>query len=370
LAGSNSEERLTFDLKKRLFIGCLPGFEDWLRQEAEELGARCEAVPGGLEAEVDGPLRQRLFRGLGVASQILERVGRFPARHFSQLERRAAELPWQQWIASGQRVEVRARCQRSKLYHSGAVAERVAAVIAAAVPPAPNVGSTIRVHVQVRRDRAQISLDRAGMALHKRGYRQAGAKAPLREDVARALLHCSGWARDSPVFDPFCGSGTLLIEAARWARGIAPGADRHFAWQDSPDYLGEESLPPAAADAPACWGSDRDSGAVKAAADNARRAGCEPIVWQQAAAGASPFWARARAHEAGMLVFNPPYGRRVSRGKDLAPLFHRVRAEIDALGAGWKIAMVCPPGPGPAILGLVSRLMTEVGGQKVHFWTR
>jgi putative N6-adenine-specific DNA methylase len=351
----------------RLFIGSLPGLEPLLADEVRAIGANPESVRGGVEVDADDALFVRLFRQLGVAAQILERKASFPARHFSQLERRCAALPWKNWIAPTQKVVVRARSQRSKLYHSKAIEERVAKIIGKTLQSRGEGGGEVRVLVHLRRDQVQISLDRAGLPLHKRGYRQATSKAPLREDVARALLLCSGWDQCSPVFDPLCGSGTLAIEAQRLAQRIAPGGGRAFAWQSSPDAPSCESETESPGPSAPVWASDRDKGAIEAAKSNALRAGVE-IECAVAALGASPFWARAAEYETGLLICNPPYGRRVSKDKDLAPLFHRLRQARDGLARGWSIAMVSPPGPGPKILGLRSAITTEVGGQKVSFW--
>ncbi len=95
------------------------------------------------------------------------------------------------------------------------------------------------VVVRVANDQVTISVDSSGTLLHKRGYRQAIAKAPLRETLAAAIIMASGWDRQSPLLDPFCGSGTIPIEAAMMALGIPPGADRHFAFMDWPGFDAE-----------------------------------------------------------------------------------------------------------------------------------
>ena len=242
----------------RLFAVTLPGLEPFLRQELSEVGpdaARSPrsriipARPGGeesggvaFEAGMTDMLRANLH--LRSANRILLRLGDFYAGTFSELRSRAAKLPWEQYIKPGQTVALRVTCHKSKLYHSGGVAERVAGAIQDRLGkpvqvvkfdedlnPVPQL-----VVVRLFLDQCEISLDTSGALLHRRGYRLETAKAPLRETLAAALLLASGWDGTAALIDPFCGSGTIPIEAALMAGRIAPGKKRNFAFMGWPGY--------------------------------------------------------------------------------------------------------------------------------------
>jgi putative N6-adenine-specific DNA methylase len=205
------------------------------------------------------------------------------------------------------------------------------------------------VLVRLREDECTVSIDSSGELLHRRGYRLATAKAPLRETLAAAMLLASGWDRTSPLVDPFCGSGTIPIEAAMLALGIPPGAHRNFAFMKWPGFnekaWGEISNQPSAvSDIPPILASDRDAGAIQMAIANAERAGvAEHIRFIQRAvsdlqAPTGPGW----------VVTNPPYGVRVSQGKDLRDLYARFGDVLRRECPGWQVAVLCSD---PRLLG-------------------
>jgi putative N6-adenine-specific DNA methylase len=192
-------------------------------------------------------------------------------------------------------------------------------------------------------DRCLISIDSSGELLHRRGYREATAKAPIRETLAAALLLAVDWRGATPVLDPFCGSGTIAIEAALLARRIPPGLQRRFAFMGWPDFdrqqwadiHGEAErgvLPRAPV---AILGSDRDAGAIEAARANAGRAGVAGDITfeQQAVSAIQP------PAEPGWICTNPPYGVRVSERAELRNLYARLGKVVRAKCAGWNLAM-------------------------------
>ncbi len=206
------------------FAACLPGVEPFLAQELEELGyIPANHHPGeggvGFSSTLEGLYRANLW--LRTANRVLLRLGRFQAIQFAELRRKAANLPWERYLTPGQPVAIRSTCHHSKLYHSGAVSERVLGAIGDRLEHAPEAlafdeeqPAAQLVLVRMDNDECTISLDMSGEPLHRRGYRLAVAKAPLRETVAAAMLYASGWDRRSPLLDPFCGSGVIPIEAA------------------------------------------------------------------------------------------------------------------------------------------------------------
>ena len=237
---------------------------------------------------------------LRTASRIVVRVADFGARGFPELVRHVKRQPWERYLDPHRPVRLRVTCKKSRLYHSDAVAERVREGIAArtGAGAADDGGENESEEgqllvVRMAHDRCLISIDSSGELLHRRGYREASAKAPIRETLAAALLLAIDWRGATPVLDPFCGSGTIAIEAALLARRIAPGLQRRFAFMEWPDFdpgqwadihgdAARGVLPRAPA---AILGSDRDAGAIEAARANAARAGVADDITLRAARG-------------------------------------------------------------------------------------
>ena len=216
------------------------------------------------------------------------RLGEFHASTFYELERRAKKLPWKDFLPGNGAVEVRVTCRKSKLYHSDAVAERVLSVIAGMAPSGieMRVGNVVDEDqeeyqergsprqlfiVRIVNDQCEVSADSSGELLHRRGYRKEVAKAPLRETLAAAMVLASGWdgRRGEPLLDPLCGSGTIAIEAALIARGIAPGLQRDFQFMRWPGFdrplwndIVEKARSSATKPSLDIAGTDRDSGAI------------------------------------------------------------------------------------------------------------
>ena len=305
---------------------------------------------------------------LRTASRILARLGNFfHATTFPELQKRLSRLPWERFLAPGQPVSIRVTCHKSKLYHSDAIARSASAALAERLGQAsPSLKADEDseelpqlIVIRLADDKCTVSVDSSGRLLHKRGYRQAVAKAPLRETLAAALLMASGWDKVSPLLDPFCGSGTIPIEAALMALGIPPGINRRFAFMDWPGF--DESLWQGIAgnwqkeqnSSPPILASDRDAGAIKMAQANAERAGvadfiefkCQAVSYLTPPAGPGevvPVPAR------GWVVTNPPYGLRVSEGKDLRNLYAQFGNVLREQCPGWNLSVLCSD---PALLG-------------------
>ena len=342
--------------------------------------------------------REQLYAAnlwLRTASRVLVRAATFRARAFVELERRANKVPWERFVAPGQRVRFRVTCRKSRLYHSDAVAQRLAAAIERRVgggagawsgtsegseeadadderAPAGAPSGQLFV-VRFLHDECTISADASGALLHLRGYRQAVAKAPLRETIAAAMLLGSGWDPRAPLADPMCGSGTIAIEGALLARRIAPGLARDFAFTRWPDFdraLWERLLADAqgailpAPPAPIA-GFDRTAGAIAAATSNAERAGV---------AGDVAFAVRELGDFAppadgpGWIVTNPPYGLRVGEAAELGPLYARLGRVLAGRAPGWTLAMLSVDPRLEAAVGLRFReiFQTSNGGVPVR----
>lgn len=362
-----------------------PGLEDVTQRELAALGvtpiARLER--GAIPVRVPLSTLYSLNLNLRTASRITVLAATFHARTFAELERRARAVPWDEWLPDDSPVRLRVTCRKSRLYHSDAVAERVAGAIGAkarvhvvAAGDADADGAELLILVRLFRDDCMIRLDSSGEHLHRRGYRQALAKAPLRETLAAAMLLAARWNVAAPLVDPFCGSGTIPIEGALLSRSIAPGIARKFAFMRWSNFdnaawnaivARARELERDSAQAP-ILAADRDEGAIEATRANAQRAGVlhDLDIRRQSLSALDP------PPQHGWLVTNPPYGVRVGDRQRLRDLY----ASLGHLGRErlrhWHIALLSAHPALDAQLGLdlVERLRTSNGGLNVRFVQR
>lgn len=371
------------------FVTCLPGLEPLLHAELTALGLDPGPVePGGVPLP-DGPaVLYRANLESGLASAVLLRVAEFPARSLGELVRKTAAVDWAQYLVRRRPIEVRASCKKSRLYHSDAVVQRVREGIAKRLgtitEPAGDTTEpalTQSVRVRVLFDQVRLSIDTSGEPLYRRGVRLDVGKAPLRHDLARALVIASGWDRASPLLDPFCGSGTVVIEAALLARGLPPGDRREFAFEDGPlcdqmEWVAVRDAARAKARDGAgllIHASDRDAGAVERTRANAERAGvAQNVTAVRAAVSDAPFLCDGSTPPAaGAVVTNPPYGKRLGGGP-LRALYQTFGHRVAALPPGWRVAfLVADRKLGHATaLKLRTAFLTDHGGLRVRAMVR
>jgi putative N6-adenine-specific DNA methylase len=375
------------------FAIAAPGLAPLVARELETLGIPVRRVePAGVAFAGTAEALLRANCHARLASRVVLRLAEFEARDFATLEQRARRVPWARVLAAGDVAALSVTCRKSRLYHSDAVAERIARAITRAVPgvraegaapedddefasPAHEGARVQRVLVRFERDRCTISADTSGALLHRRGWRLATGKAPLRETLAAALLVASGWPGDAPLVDPLCGAGTIAIEAALVARRIAPGLSRDFAcehWPGADPALARAVREQARAAvrptlAAPIVAADRDAGAVAATTANAERAG---VLGDLTIAHRTlSETALAAFGSRGWLVTNPPYGVRTGDPLTLAALWGRLGAIVRAGGPGWTLAAVVPD---PALarelrLPLDRVLATTTGGRPITF---
>ncbi len=337
-----------------LFAACLPGLEPFCADELRALGASPEPMAGGVAFRGDLDLLFAAHLHLGTCSHVLLRCGQFRCLHLAQLATRAAQLPWRQWLRNDVPFAVTATAKRSKLYHTGAIAERVERGIAQALGlpaplPVPAGGAPVTIAVRFVGDIATLSLDTSPEPLHRRGYRKETGKAPLREDLAFALLRAARVDAATAVLDPFCGAGTIAIEAAAMMLGLPPGRLRPpplpgTALQDDARWQRLlAALPPRPLSATVrVAASDRDAGAVAAARANAERAGtAAAIAFTCCAVTAAPWFEDpATAPRPLVVATNPPFGHRIGSGQDLAPLYQTLGHRVQSLGDSARLALV------------------------------
>jgi putative N6-adenine-specific DNA methylase len=347
-----------------IFAAVAPGLEPFALAEARTLGLPASLAQGGGGIEWRGDLESVLLANLGlrIASRVVVRLAQFEATSFAELEKQSRKIDWRRAVAPGGASTVRFRvtCKKSRLYHSDAVMQRVADAVVRALPGTRAEGASGAeddegsggeneqlIVVRLLHDQVTVSADTSGELLHRRGYRQATAKAPLRETLAAALLAASGWDGVAPLVDPFTGSGTIPVEGAMMARGIAPGALRSFAVERWPGMTGALSARVRArlatqvlARAPGpIAGADRDAGAIVAALANSARAGVDAdIAFAERSLSALALPEAAR----GWIVANPPYGVRVGDVDRVRDLWAQLGNVLRARARGWRVALLSP----------------------------
>ena len=310
-----------------MFAVASPGVEPVLAREVAALaGVRdVRAVPGGIEFSGDRDVLYRANLWLRTATRILVRVGSFEAREFAKLRRRAGTLPWERFVDPGRPVTVSAAQSGSRLYHTGGIAENLTAAIGDRLRASlPTEGEPQKVLARGVSDVFTVSVDSSGELLHRRGWRQEIAHAPLRETLAAAIILLSGWDPATPFVDPMCGAGTVPLEACAIAMRLAPGLQRSFAFATWPTFdaarfsalhAEAEAARLPAPPAPIV-GSDRSPAAITAARHNAERAGLAAHVQ----------FVESELDELtpppgpGTVIMNPPYGRRIGDPRALRRL--------------------------------------------------
>jgi putative N6-adenine-specific DNA methylase len=391
------------------FASTGPGLESIAAGELKALGVRGQQEVGGVAFSAD---LQRLYEAnlwLRTATRVLVRLGSFHASTFYELERRAKKLPWAEFLPATGKVRLRVTCRKSKLYHSDAVGERVLSAIAGSASraieasadqtdpsetedagnadasetlDAPDYDGTSKggsgqlFVVRIVDDECEVSADSSGELLHKRGYRQEIAKAPLRETIAAAMVLASGWKGNEPLLDPMCGSGTIPIEAALIARKIAPGLRRNFQFMDWPGFDAERwnrALEEARAGVTdfsgEILGSDRDAGAIRASTRNAERAGVsENVRFSTEAVSGSIATIGDSARDSGWILTNPPYGVRVGESDDLRNLYATLGSALKSK-PGWRLGVLTSDSALVRQIGLSlrPRFSTSNGGIPVSY---
>jgi putative N6-adenine-specific DNA methylase len=345
----------------RWFAVVAPGLEEAAEREIAALPnvSGLSREIGGVEWSAPAVEGYRANLWLRLATRVLARIGTVEAREFGKLRRRAAGLAWSAFVAPGASIALRASTSRCRLYHTGAITETAALAIGDVVKGTRVAadGETADVSILVRgaEDHFTFSIDASGERLHRRGARVEVGAAPLRETLAAGLLALAGWDPSLPLVDPMCGAGTILIEAALQAVDRAPGIDRAFgdgfAIDDWPLFsaggaatassvLRDEARARIRATAPApIVGSDHDARAIDSARRNAARA---EVDAQMTLASRDVADARPPTATAGLVIVNPPYGRRLANPRAAVATYRELGRVLRAHFRGWRVAIVVP----------------------------
>ena len=343
-------------------IAAIPiGFEQVVAREIRALGGgigKTRSNAGRISFEGPDDAVYRCNLGLRTAERILVQVGEFSARSMRAWTAYAAAIPWERWIEDGSEVEIQASTKACRLFHTGALHEGLIEAlrlrgVKAAMPASARGKAKLRpmsVDIRGTADRFVLAMDTSGAGLHRRGYRKETAKAPLRETLAAALLQRVGWTPTQALCDPMCGSGTFLIEAGLLAQSRPPGLDRHFSFVRFPCFdearweqlrsnargLVNESGPGALIE-----GSDQAGGSVRAARNNLSRAGMPRSI----KVGQRPLSALGVDTGRGLIVLNPPYGKRLAAADSEGPTLEAWSLWAEVIRSqrpGWDVLLLAP----------------------------
>lgn len=326
-----------------IYLVATPGLEAALADEAAQAGFEAPRISAGGVAIMGGwkdVWRANLeLRG---ATRVLARLGAFRAPHLAQLDKRARKFPWGDFLPEGVTVSVEASCKASRIYHSKAAEQRIATALREEFGAKIEAEPPIAIMARIEDDLCTISVDTSGELLHKRGHKQAMAKAPMRETMAAMFLRQCGYTGNEPLLDPMCGSGTFVIEAAEMAAGLKPGRARHFAFESLKSFdaktwaemraAGEVKTPPHK-----CFGRDLDPGAIRMSRENAARAGVEKFT------DFAPCDIRdlnPPEGPPGLVILNPPYGTRIGEKRGLNALHATLGYTLRTRFKGWRVGLV------------------------------
>lgn len=326
-----------------IYLVATPGLETPLCEEARAAGfAAAQVTDGGVTFPGTWSDVWRANLVLRGATRILARIASFRAMHLAQLDKRAGKIDWSAHLRPDIPVRVEASCKRSRIYHAGAAAQRVARAIAETVGAPITEDASLRIMVRIEDDLVTISLDTTGESLHKRGFKEAVNTAPMRETMAAMFLRQCGYSGTEPVLDPMCGSGTFTIEAAEIALGLHPGRARSFAFESLPGFdaaAWAKLRAPAPQKSPGLvlHGSDQDAGAIRMSRENAVRAGVSAFTRfeQKSVEDITP-----PEGPPGLVIVNPPYGTRLGNKAPLMNLHRALGTVLKTRFRGWRVGIV------------------------------
>lgn len=338
--------------KFELIAPCHFGMEAVLKREIIDLGYDITEVADGrvtFFGDEEALCRANIF--LRTAERILIKIGSFHAETFEELFQGTKSLPWEAYIpVDGKFWVAKAASVKSKLFSPSDIQSIMKKAMVDRLKSVYNVnwfaedGDSFPVRVFLMKDEVTVGLDSTGESLHKRGYRKLTAKAPIAENLAAALIMLTPWNKDRILVDPFCGSGTIPIEAAMMAANMAPGMNRSFTaeswghiigkrnWYDALDEANELVDLSAEAD---IQGYDIDDKMVSIARENAKLAGVDHMIHFQRR-GVDQL---SSPRKYGFLITNPPYGERLEDKSSMPALYRTIGERFKSLDS-WSMFLI------------------------------
>lgn len=336
----------------QLVAPCHFGMEAVLKREIYDLGYDITKVEDGrvtFEGDLETICRSNIF--LRTAERVMVQIGRFRATTFDELYENMKDLPWEDWIPQDGKFWVKkASSVKSKLFSASDIQSICKKAMVDRLKMTYHTdwfkedGASFPVRIFLLKDEVTVALDTTGDPLHKRGYRTWTSKAPISETLAAALIMLTPWRADRILVDPFCGSGTFLIEAAMMAANIAPGMNRSFTaeawthlipkqrWYDVVEEAEEMVDTDISCD---LQGYDIDPDMIRIARANAKQAGVDHLIHFQQRDVAD----LKHSKKYGFIITNPPYGERLEDKKDLPALYTTIGQVYRDLDA-WSMYLI------------------------------
>lgn len=344
-----------------LFVTAPAGLEPLLATEIRALGLDpVRERRGGVDCQGSLAQAYRLCLWSRIGNRVLLPLASFPAPDPDALYAGMREVDWLAHMAAEGSLAIDVTGVRPAIAHSRYAAQKAKDAVVDQIREATGLRPTVdlerpdcRFHLHLAGDQATVSLDLSGDSLHRRGYREPGTAAPLKENLAAAVLMRADWpaiaAEGGSLYDPFCGSGTLAIEAAWMASDTAPGLLRtHYGflgWKQHDDTIWKELVDEALErqeqgieTLPVIVATDHDPVAIRLTRDNLRRAGLDGRVHVERREFGD--LAPAERHRAGLVVMNPPYGERLAMDRELVPLYARIGDVLRGRFAGWQAILL------------------------------
>ena len=338
----------TFDL----LVPCHFGLEAVLKREIYDLGYEITKVEDGrvtFEGDEEAICRANIF--LRTAERVMIQVGRFKATSFEELFQGIKNLPWEEYIPEDGKFWVKkASSINSKLFSPSDIQSIAKKAMVERMKQKYHKewfkedGAAYPVRIFLLKDEVTVALDTSGDSLHKRGYRTMTSKAPLTETLAASLIMLTPWRKDRILVDPFCGSGTFPIEAAMIAANVAPGMNRDFTAEEWTNLIDRKLWYECVKEAEDMidttvkvdiQGYDIDGDVIKAARENAKRAGVEHMIHFQQRAVAD----LSHPKKYGFIITNPPYGERLEDKADLPELYTQIGQAYQRLDS-WSMFLI------------------------------
>ena len=338
----------TFDL----LVPCHFGLEAVLKREIYDLGYEITKVEDGrvtFEGDEEAICRANIF--LRTAERVMIQVGRFKATTFEELFQGIKNLPWEEYIPEDGKFWVKkASSINSKLFSPSDIQSIAKKAMVERMKQKyhnewfKEDGAAYPVRIFLLKDEVTVALDTSGDSLHKRGYRTMTSKAPLTETLAASLIMLTPWRKDRILVDPFCGSGTFPIEAAMIAANVAPGMNRDFTAEEWTNLIDRKLWYECVKEAEDMidttvkvdiQGYDIDGDVIKAARENAKRAGVEHMIHFQQRAVAD----LSHPKKYGFIITNPPYGERLEDKADLPELYTQIGQAYQRLDS-WSMFLI------------------------------
>lgn len=351
------------------FAACAPGLKKVCLNEMLGLGFpedNLEITQGGIEFKSKLNSCMLFNLNLRSPSKILMRISHFKADSFKKLEKKINAIDWILYLPENCHLKFNVTTRKSRLYHSDAIAQRCEKIIldqlrlGSGVTEPSGKAPTQTIHIRVEQDNFTISLDSTGELLFKRGIKQKVAKAPLRENLAFAMLFWAGFSKEDILIDPMCGSGTFSVEAAMIKTGLPPGFFRSFAFENWPgfsqkaySYIKKQAEKHfTGCSETQIFASDIDEMALTAMKQNISHPWLNPVIEVSKTDFFTLRPSVISPGKKGVVMLNPPYGKRLGEKSDTRSFYREIGKKLAADFKGWRAGIILPSRECKAHLGL------------------